>query len=211
MLRRRPSPRRFAAWEDRNRNRRGWLILPREAGLGTVRRTVVGAAREKVMRLVAADEGAQQALEAVGGLAGDGLRLLMARVAAGETGGIVGDDRDGGAAQARAPRQDHLRHGRHADEIGAQDFARANLGRRLEARAGEPHVDAIIELDAGRSRRFVQARPQRSVVGSGERHETVMADMADERIGAGEVDVIGDRDQRRRRPIGVEAAGGVGE
>ena len=49
------------------------------------------------------------------------------------------------------------------------------------------------------------------VVGVGQRHETVGAGVADQRIGAGEVDVVGDRDERRRAPFLVEAAGGVGE
>ena len=52
---------------------------------------------------------------------------------------------------------------------------------------------------------------QRLVVGFRERYETVIADMADQRIGPGKVDVVGDRDQRGRRPVRVEAAGGVGE
>ena len=103
----------------------------------------------------------------------DRLRLLVARVAAGEAGGEVGDDRDRGAAQAGAAREDHLRHGRHADEIGAEDARGADLGRRLEARAGEPHVDALVELDARASRRRVQrgaaapGRRRRSAARSG--------------------------------------------
>src|SRR5271163_449488 len=211
VLRTVPLPRRCAAWEDRKRRPEPLAHPPTQSGGGEPPWRGRGAKRSCAPWLVLADESAQEALEAVGGLAGDGLRLLMARVAAGETGGIIGDDRDGGAAQARAPGQDHLRHGRHADEIGAEDPGGANLGRRLEARAGEPHVDTLVQLDVGRSRRFAQRGQQRFVVGSGQRHETVMTDVADERIGAGEVDVIGDRDQRRRRPFLVEAAGGVGE
>ena len=139
------------------------------------------------------------------------LRLLMARIAARETGGIVCDDRDGGAAQARAAAQDHLRHGGHADEIGAQDARGANLGRRLEARPGKPHIDALVELNAGASRRAVQLSQQRGVVGFRQRHETVRTGMADQRIGPGKVDVVGDRGQRRRAPFLVEAAGRVGQ
>ena len=139
------------------------------------------------------------------------LRLLVARVAAGKTRGEVGDDGDRGAAQAGLAREDHLRHGRHADEVGAEDSRGANFGRRLEARSGEPHVDAFVELDVRRARRRVEVGQQRLVIGSGQRHETVRPGMADQRIGPGKVDVIGDRDQRRRRPFLVEAAGGVGE
>ncbi len=153
----------------------------------------------------------KQALEAVGGLGRDRLRLLVARIAAGEPCGVVGDDRHRGAAQARAARQDHLGRGRHADEIGAEDPGGADLGRGLEARPGEPHVDALVELDVARSRRFVQLAEQRLVIGLGQRHEPVMAEVADQRVGSGKVDVIGDRDQSRRRPFLVEAAGGVGE
>ena len=102
------------------------------------------------------DEAAQQTLETVGRLMRDRLGFRMARVAAGEACGIVGDDGDCGAAQARAARQDHLRHCRHADEIGAENARGANLGRRLEARPGKPHVDALVELDFFASRRFAE-------------------------------------------------------
>ena len=57
----------------------------------------------------------------------------------------------------------------------------------------------------------MEAGPQRRVVGPGQRHETVGAGAADQRIGPGEVDVVGDRDERGRRPFRVQAAGGVGE
>ena len=101
------------------------------------------------------DKAAQQALEVLGGLSRDRLRLRVARIAAGETRGVVGDDRDRGAAQARAARQDDLGDGRHADEIGAQDSRGANLGRRLEARSRKPHIDALVHFDARASGRFV--------------------------------------------------------
>src|SRR5271163_2493940 len=198
VLRTVPLPRRSAAWEDRKRRPAPLAYPPTQSGGGGPPegwwRGRRRARRSCALWLISADEGAQQALEAVGGLMRDGLRLLVARVAAGETRGVIGDDRDGGAAQSRAAGQDHLRHGRHADEIGAEDAGGANLGRRLEARAGEPHVDALVELDVARPRRFVQARQQRLVVGPGQRHETVLAEMADQRIGPGKVDVIGDRD-----------------
>ena len=45
--------------------------------------------------------------------------------------------------EAVQARENHLRHGRHADEIGAEQLGHADLGRRLERRAVEPHVDAL--------------------------------------------------------------------
>ena len=71
-------------------------------------------------RPVGANEAAQQALEIGGGAGRHFLRLRVARIAAGKARGIVGNDRDRGAAQARAARQDHFRHSRHADEVGAE-------------------------------------------------------------------------------------------
>src|SRR5271170_8312301 len=119
MLRMVPLPRRLAAWEDRNRQPSGRAHPPtRSGGGGPSEGRWRGRRAERSCAFISADEGAQQALEAVGGLMRDGLGLLVARVAAGKTGGVVGHDRDGGAAQAGAAGQDHLGHGRHADEIG---------------------------------------------------------------------------------------------
>ena len=140
-----------------------------------------------------ANEAAQQGLEAVGGEAGVFLRLVVARIAAGKARGEIGHDGYGGAAKAAAARQNDFRHGRHADEISPEDAGGADFRRRLEARPGEPHVDAVVKLDVGGAGRLVQLRYERAVVGLGQRHEALRARVADQRVGSGEVDMIPDR------------------
>ena len=68
-----------------------------------------------------------------------------------------------------------------------------------------------MELDVGGARRLVERRDQAQVVGLGQRHEALRAGRADQRIGAGEIDVVGDRGERRRNPFLVETARGVGQ
>ena len=66
------------------------------------------------------------------------------------------------ATQSRPckPREDDLRHRRHADEIGAENLGRADFGRRLERGAVEPHVDAFVQRRLRRLRRApVEASP----------------------------------------------------
>ena len=163
------------------------------------------------LRLVGADEAAQERLEPLGGEAGVFLGLLVARVAAGEARPEIGHDRDGGDGKARATGEDHFRHGRHADEVGAERLGGADFRRGLEARAGKPHVDALVELDARFPGDLAQGLDQARVVGAGQRHEPVGAGVADQRVRSREIDVVGDGDQRRRRPVELEAAGRVGD
>ncbi len=135
----------------------------------------------------------------------------MARVAAGEARAEIGHDRDGGDGKARATGEDDFRHGRHADEVGAERLGGADFRRGLEARAGEPHVDAFVEFDACLTGGFAQDLDQAGIVGAGQRHEAIGAGVADQRVRSREIDVVGDGDQRRRRPVQLEAAGGVGD
>ena len=78
---------------------------------------------------------------------------------------VVGDDGEGEHPQPQEAGEDHLRHGRHADRVGAEDARGADLRRRLEARAGEPDVDALLQLHAlvvgGRHRRACAAPDRR--------------------------------------------------
>ena len=62
-------------------------------------------------------------------------RLLVAERLVAHPLGEVGDRRDRGDAQAGVAGDDHLGDRRHADRVGAQRAERADLGRRLEARA----------------------------------------------------------------------------
>ena len=51
------------------------------------------------------------------------LGLLVRQLRAGHAGGEIGDDRAGGDAQAEEAGEDDLRHGRHADGVGAETRA----------------------------------------------------------------------------------------
>ena len=75
------------------------------------------------------------------------LRLLMAGIGAGEAGAEIRHHGDGQAFQADEPRQNDFRDRRHADEIRAEELRGPNFGRRLEGRAGEPHIDAFMQVD----------------------------------------------------------------
>src|SRR6185437_12278350 len=82
----------------------------------------------------ASEEGVEQAPHVAGALPGDveGLRMAERGVAEG----------DGGDAQAAMARDDRLRHGRHADGVGAEPAIGADLRRRLKARPEQRQVDA---------------------------------------------------------------------
>src|SRR5450830_1385465 len=62
--------------------------------------------------------------------------------------GQVGDDRDAGDFQAAVAGRHHFRHHRHADHVGAQAGHHADLGGRLEVRAGVRHEHAFVQSDA---------------------------------------------------------------
>ncbi len=108
-------------------------------------------------------------------------------------------------------RQDDFGCGRHADKVGAENFRGANFSRRFEARPGKPHIDAFVQPNSGVLRGISQDGPQVRVIGVDERHEAVVGMEADQRIGAGEIDVVGDRHQSRRRPFLAQSARGVGQ
>ena len=90
-------------------------------------------------------------------LLGDAQRLLVAELLAAHALGEVGDGAHRGDAQARVAGGDHLGHGAHPDEVGAERAERADLGRRLEARARDREVDAVVQLGAERVGGGVQA------------------------------------------------------
>src|SRR5215207_2782474 len=131
------------------------------------------------------DEGPDQAPEAGAGAGGLLLRLGMRGRRAGNAGRHVGDDRERRDLEAEITRQDHLRHRRHAD--------------------------AFVEADAGRGRGKLQLLAQALVIGPGEVDEAGVAAVAEERVRAREVDVVGDRDEARGAQIELDRAGGVGE
>ena len=116
------------------------------------------------MRLLAmseaSEEGGEQAPHVAGALPGDVECLRMAERRVAEPDGEVGDGGDGGDAQAAMARHDRLRHGRHADGIGAEPAIGADLRRRLEAGAEQRQVDAVMQREAGVAGGRVQMRAQ---------------------------------------------------
>src|SRR5208282_1604667 len=62
----------------------------------------------------------------------------------------VGDATDAQYTHAHVAGNDGLRHGGHADEIGAQTAKGANLGGRFEAGAGGSQIYAFVERDASK-------------------------------------------------------------
>ena len=139
------------------------------------------------------------------------LGLLMRKFGSGHAGRQIGDDRAGGDAQAEEAGENDLRHGRHTHRIGAHDARHADFGRRFETRAGKPHIDALVQRGAGRLRRAFDRLADAGIIGFGQADEAAVARLADQRIGAGEIDVVGDQHHRARRHVRIDRAGGIGE
>ena len=70
----------------------------------------------------------------------------------------------GEAADAHVPRGEHLGHGGHADEVGAERAQHADLGRRLERWAEPGGVHALAEIEAEPVRCFPSRGAQLRVV-----------------------------------------------
>ena len=101
------------------------------------------------------------------------------------------------------------------DRIGAERAERANLRRRLVARARARRCRRRAE-SAGQSRgaRVVgdRAQPRRVDVGHvGKAQAEAIVVRADQRVVAHQVDVIVDHHQRAARAVRADAAGGVGQ
>ena len=128
--------------------------------------------------------------------------------------GEVGDDGHRRDPQPAVARDDRLRDRAHPDEVGAHRAVRADLGGRLEARAGDREVDAVVQRGAELVGHGVQAGAQLGVVGVGQAREA-RADLVvvepHERVEALHVDVVGQRDEAAGAGLGPQRAGRVGE
>ena len=127
---------------------------------------------------------------------------MVERLAA-DAGGQVGDQADPEDLHAGLAGGDRLERGAHADQLAAEDAGHADLGRGLVVRAGELHVDALVEARVD----LAAQRAQPRAVEVGQVDEV----RADDRDRAGEVDVVADQHRRARRPGLLEAAAAVGE
>ena len=68
-------------------------------------------------------------------------------VAVADAGAEIGHHREGGDRHPVEARQDGFGHRRHADQIRPEAAGHTDFRRRLEARAGEPSVDALVQGD----------------------------------------------------------------
>mmetsp|Transcript_57677 Transcript_57677/g.135837 ORF Transcript_57677/g.135837 Transcript_57677/m.135837 type:complete len:313 (+) Transcript_57677:330-1268(+) len=106
--------------------------------------------------------------------------------------------------------QDGLRHGAHADRVGAPGGEHPDLGRRLELRAQGPAVHAFAEhqvLALGQRQRMAA---QVGVVGVDHVDEAVAALLAHQRAALRGIDVVGDQHQAARRHVAAQRARGIG-
>ncbi len=116
-----------------------------------------------------------------------------------------------GDRQAEKAGEKGLGHRRHAHEVGAEDARHPDLGGSLEARAGEPRIDALSERDPFRPRRRGEAGAQGRIVGVGHRDEAGIARLADQRVHAREIDVVGEQGEAARPHLRPQRPGGVGQ
>src|SRR4029077_2955652 len=100
------------------------------------------------------------------------------------------------------------------DQVGANRAEITDFGGRFVAGAGERGVNAFVRFDAQAlgfdERGFAIGFPvSLGHVGKARAEAVVVG--ADERIGALQVDVVGEDDERALLVVGVDAAGSVGE
>ena len=135
----------------------------------------------------------------------------MAQHAGHEAGGIVGHERQGHDLETGMARQDRLGGRRHADGIGTQHAGGANFCRRLETRPAEEDVDAVVASHIGFASRRQQLLEKGRVVSVNHVDEAAVARAdAEQRIDAGEIDVVADRHHRSRRHVEPQTARGIG-
>ena len=132
------------------------------------------------------------------------LRFLVAGIAARQARREIGHQRDRRRSAGRdsAPGSPRARSTCRRDrrrEFSPRGFppASRSSGRRTTCRR--------LRATRGRRRRAAARSvvEQRGIVGLGQRHEAMSVGEADQRIDAGEVDVVGDGDERRRAPVDV--------
>ena len=114
---------------------------------------------------------------------------------------VVGDDRQGGNPQPQKTGHDHFRNGGHANRIRTQHLRHADFGRRLEGRAGEPHVNTFRQRTAGLLRHLFHDAAQLRIVSRTHVEEPFLVLFADQRVLAGPVDVVGNQHRATGRHV----------
>ena len=111
-------------------------------------------------------------------------------------------------------RGDHLGHGAHADEIGAQRPQHPILGARLEIGTGHRDVHAFTQHDLVIHRDLARELAQPGIIRRGHVREarTLGSDVRpDQRIIAEQVDVVGEEHEVAREPQRMHPARDVGD
>ena len=109
-----------------------------------------------------------------------------------------------GAAQAEESGKDDLWHSGHAYRICAEYLSGADLCRGFETGAGEPAIDTLRQLDLFFEGRTKQIFADAAIMGIGERDETGIRRLSDQRVGAGEGDMVVQHHQPARLNIGAQ-------
>ena len=125
----------------------------------------------------------------------------------------VGDAGDRGDLQTALPRHNRLRHRAHADCIRAEPGKRANFRRRFVARPADRQVSAGPQLHAALPASLPQQAAQSRVVSASQIHKARQARHwpAAQRVGAHQVDVVGQHHEIARAEAAVDAPRGVGQ
>ncbi len=137
-----------------------------------------------------------------------------------DSGGEVGDEREAEDLQAHVAGDDDLVHGGHADEVGAEGAEGADLGGGLIGGAEDGEVDTFGQADVPAGGLLLGEVAEGGGVGVGHVEEALAGTRGDAEAGfvgpdggvhAGEVDVVGDRDETALGQVGADAASGVGD
>lgn len=122
--------------------------------------------------------------------------------------GPVGEAREGARFDPEGAGLDGFEHGGHSDGIGPERAHHADFGRRFVLRPEHPGVYAFAQRDAETFCGQSETRAEAGRIGFGHVHE--MRD-AEQRGGAGEVEVVREHHPAAGREGGVDGARRVGE
>ena len=140
--------------------------------------------------------------------------LLVGQRLAAVAGPGIGHQRDAADLEADPARRDALEHGRHPDRVPAEPGEHPDLGRGLVVRPGQADVDPSASSTpsaAPAAWRRARSRGLQASVRSVNRGPSSSALRPDERVPAGQVDVVAHDHERARPERRIEAAGRVGQ
>src|SRR5438445_2814730 len=139
--------------------------------------------------------------------------LLVGQRGGRQRGRYVRDAREPETADPPRPGDDHLRHGRHPDGVGAEALQHADFRRGFVRRAEQRGVHPLLEGDLLLERHLPGEGAEIAVIGITHVGEALLSlfDRALQRVPKHQVDVIRDEHQGRRAEHETDPAGGVGD